>query len=99
MTTFSKLCPKCSAPCDLAAPSCKKCGLRFGAPVETEAAEIPKEPVLRRPTVVYAVFGVLALIVVSLIVGVVQYQLREMHTAEIQRKDQAAHNRISAGKD
>ncbi len=100
MTAYSKICPKCQAPCDFAATSCKKCKLVFGAqPAEEDAPPPKKEPILLRPAVRFTAFGVLALIMLGIIVGAIQYQLREQHTLEVQRRDVEAHRRVSAGKD
>ena len=83
MTTYSKLCPKCQHACDLSAPSCKRCGLRFGEPVREANARKAARPSLdRRAIIVLAVVGVLLVFLVSQIVGDAQERARRKKEAE-----------------
>ena len=82
MTTYSKLCPKCQHACDMSAVSCKRCGLRFGAPVETAASRPNQAAPSRRVLIVLGVVGVLLLLLVVQIVGDTQEKARRKKEAQ-----------------
>jgi hypothetical protein len=97
MTTYSKICPKCQTPCDLAASSCKRCGLKFGAPA-TEAASKSAESSsgFGRIAIVLAVLGLLAVVVAFQVIGGAQEKARRHKEADANSWE-AVQRRMSSG--
>ena len=108
MTAYSKICPKCQKSCDLAASSCKKCGLRFGAvappppgsaPGANSAPEPSKStPAIRAAVMVFAFGGVL-IVAVTMLMGAIQQQVQQQKQVEVQRRDTEKHSRAFHGRD
>jgi hypothetical protein len=103
MTAYAKLCPKCQNPCDLAAPSCKRCGLKFGQPFGEAAAAAGPGPSRTGPAVGGAFLAVLvcALLVVGIIYGwgFLQKQENDRKAMETSRIEYKAHQRDFGSKD
>lgn len=100
MTTYSKLCPKCQHSCDLAAPSCKRCGLRFGAPAkEASGAGKQAQPSTSgRGLIVLAVVGLLLIVLAMQVFGSAQERARRKQEVDNNSWDAIVRRQHSGGK-
>jgi predicted amidophosphoribosyltransferase len=98
MTTYSKLCPKCQNPCDLAAPSCKRCGLKFGQPIPETPVATPEQTRARgRVTIVATIIGVLLIVVAIQLFGDAQERAARKREAD-KNTWEAVQRRMNSGR-